>query len=316
VEWVETTGRTVHEAVDAALDQLGVDEQEADVQVLEEPQTGLFGRLRVEARVRVRVRPKRPRAKVDGRPRRRRSGRKDVPATPGDQPEQGGRSRSEGSHDATTSGLNSDGRRRRRQRRTQQQGAHVSEDGDSKSTVPDAAGGPDSTDTTSGAIDVEPQRETVEGFLRGLTAAFGRPEVEVSAQIADDTTIVADVKGEDLGLLVGPKGQTLQAIHELTRSVVQRQFAGQTHARLQLDVGGYRERRKNALERFTRDIAEEVLSSGRAKVLDPMSAADRKVVHDVVNAMDGVRTLSEGEEPRRRVVIELADAGSSCGSPR
>lgn len=187
----------------------------------------------------------------------------------------------------------------------------MSEDGGLKSTVSAATGGSDSTETSSETIDVEPQRQTVEGFLRGLTVAFGRAEVVVSAQISDDTTIVADVQGEDLGLLVGPKGQTLQAIHELTRSVVQRQFAGQSHARLQLDVGGYRERRKKALERFTRGIAEEVLSSGRAKALDPMSAADRKVVHDVVNAMTGVRTLSEGEEPKRRVVIELADAGSS-----
>jgi spoIIIJ-associated protein len=122
---------------------------------------------------------------------------------------------------------------------------------------------------------------------------------------------VADIEGDRLGLLVGPKGQTLQALHELTRSVVQRQYPGQTHARLHLDIGGYRERRRDALGRFTRDVAEEVLRSRRSKVLDPMSAADRKIVHDVVNEIDGVRTLSEGDEPERRVIIEIADEPSA-----
>jgi spoIIIJ-associated protein len=72
MEWVETTGRTVAEAKDKALDQLGVDEVDAEFEVLEEPKTGLFGRLRSEARVRARVRPTRPRAKEDRRDKRRR----------------------------------------------------------------------------------------------------------------------------------------------------------------------------------------------------------------------------------------------------
>src|SRR5881275_97573 len=75
MEWVETTGRTVEEAKEAALDQLGVDEQDAEFDVLEEPKSGLFGRLRGEARVRARVRPTVPRPKDDRRDRRRRNER-------------------------------------------------------------------------------------------------------------------------------------------------------------------------------------------------------------------------------------------------
>src|SRR3982750_1382419 len=71
MEWVETTGRTVEEAKDLALDQLGVDEQDAEFEVLEEPRPGLFGRIRGEARVRARVRPTTPRPKVERRARRR-----------------------------------------------------------------------------------------------------------------------------------------------------------------------------------------------------------------------------------------------------
>jgi spoIIIJ-associated protein len=70
-----------------------------------------------------------------------------------------------------------------------------------------------------------------------------------------------------------------------------------------VDVAGYRERRKGALARFTQDLAEDVLRTGVPKALEPMGSSDRKVVHDTVNEIDGVATVSEGEEPRRRVVI-------------
>jgi spoIIIJ-associated protein len=109
--------------------------------------------------------------------------------------------------------------------------------------------------------------------------------------------------GADLGLLIGPKGQTLQAVQELARSVLQRRAPGEAHARIRVDVGGYRERRREALARFVTDIAAQVKESGVKKALEPMSPPDRKVVHDTVNEIEGVTTISEGEEQRRRVVI-------------
>jgi spoIIIJ-associated protein len=72
---------------------------------------------------------------------------------------------------------------------------------------------------------------------------------------------------------------------------------------VRIDVAGYRQRRKEALERFASQVAADVVASGAAKALEPMHPADRKVVHDAINEIDGVRTTSEGEEPRRRVVI-------------
>ena len=111
--------------------------------------------------------------------------------------------------------------------------------------------------------------------------------------------------GDNLGLLVGPRGATLSAIEELVRTVVQRHTGGHG-ARIHVDVGGYRAKRREALAEFTRDLAQQVLDSGREQALEPMSASDRKVVHDVVAEMDGVTTGSEGEEPRRRVVIRPA----------
>lgn len=156
------------------------------------------------------------------------------------------------------------------------------------------------------ALDVEAQRAAVEEFLGGLVTAFGRPEAEVSVAVVDDdvATLEADVSGEELGLLVGPKGQTLQAVQELIRSMVQRRFVGESHARVRIDIAGYRLRRREALERFTQRIADEVLESGRAKALDPMLAGDRKVVHDTANEIEGISTRSEGEDPSRRVIIQ------------
>jgi spoIIIJ-associated protein len=164
----------------------------------------------------------------------------------------------------------------------------------------------DVSDEVRPALDLDEQREAVESFLKGLVESFGRPEATVSVVAVDEITLEADVRGEELGLLVGPKGQTLQAVHELVRSMVQRRFVGQSHARIRVDVAGYRERRKQALERFTHSVADEVRSSGRPKQLDPMMASDRKVVHDVINELDGVVTVSQGEEPERRVIIRPA----------
>ena len=148
---------------------------------------------------------------------------------------------------------------------------------------------------------VKEQAEAAEAFLSGLVEAFGLSGTVTSEEVDDAVEVRID--GEDLGLLIGPKGRTLWALQELTKTVVQRQQGGGLSTRIRVDVAGYRERRKAALERFTQDAAAAVLESGQARALEPMGAADRKVVHDTVNDIDGVVTRSEGEDPRRRVVI-------------
>jgi spoIIIJ-associated protein len=330
VEWVVTTGRTVSEAVESALDKLGVDEQDAEIEVVQEPQKGLFGRLRAEAQVRARVRPTMPRPKVDRRDRRRgeRRGRdgdrnraKARSAGRSDGTEGNGRGRGQrpdaapGRGDGDRPGdavvvtaqadvAGDDGpgsveghraastrSRRRRGSRTAEGANAVSE-----STQPTQA-------PAAAEFDIEGQRRAVESFLIDLLAAFGRSDATVTVTLTEDEAIGASVDGPELGLLVGQKGVTLQAVQELVRSMVQRRFVGQTHARVRLDVAGYRARRKVALERFAREVAESVKASGVAKALDPMGSADRKVVHDAVNEMEGVSTASEGEDAARRVVI-------------
>jgi spoIIIJ-associated protein len=151
-------------------------------------------------------------------------------------------------------------------------------------------------------VPLEEQGEVARQFLVGLLDQFDAGGSDVQIRQVDEDTVELAITGEDLGLLIGPKGATLQAVQELTRTVVQRQTGGH-NGRLLVDVAGYREKRKAALERFAQEVAEEVLSTGTQRVLEPMQPADRKIVHDLINTIDGVTTTSEGEEPRRRVVI-------------
>ena len=152
-------------------------------------------------------------------------------------------------------------------------------------------------------IDVEAQAARAEQFMSGLVDAMGLTG-RISSRV-DDGTILLSVDGDGLGLLVGPKGSTLQAVEELARAVVQHGLSGRS-ARLRVDIGGYRERRREALAAFARQVADEVRESGAERALEPMSPPDRKVVHDTIAELDGVGTSSEGEEPRRRVVIHPA----------
>jgi spoIIIJ-associated protein len=150
-------------------------------------------------------------------------------------------------------------------------------------------------------VSLEEQGTVAKEFLDGLVERMSL-EAEVVTSQPEEDTIELNLQGQDLGLLIGPKGATLLAIQDLTRTVVQRKTSA-ANGRILVDVSGYRRKRRDALARFSRQIAEEVQATGSRRVLEPMSAADRKVVHDTVNQIEGVMTVSEGEDPRRRVII-------------
>ncbi|HVE18015.1 MAG TPA: R3H domain-containing nucleic acid-binding protein, partial [Ilumatobacteraceae bacterium] len=141
-------------------------------------------------------------------------------------------------------------------------------------------------------------------FIDELVAAFAFTGTTELIEDGDDLEV--RVHGENLGLLVGPRGTTLQAVQDLARVASQRRL-GDHDTRLRVDIGGYRQRRKEALDRFAVQMAEEVKQSGVARVLEPMSSADRKIVHDALSEVEGIGTRSEGDDPYRRVVITPAN---------
>ncbi len=298
MEWVETTGKSVDDAKDQALDKLGVDEAEAEFEVLEEPRQGLFGRVRGEARVRARVRPKAPRAKDDSKRRRRTKSSDD--SAKADKPQRAKAPAKKSAKvavvdaaDAPDSADSEIADVPATARPARDQGSRSGRDGGKRQRS-----GNDSMRPAQEDSPVEEVTSTVESFLTGLTEAFG---VEAPVTVAvDDGQLLATIEGKH-GLLLGPKAVTLDAIQELTRVTAQR--SAPSSMRIKVDVGGYREARRQALVGFARTAAERGLDEGVEVVLEPMNAADRKTVHDAINEIDGVVTRSAGAEPRRRVVV-------------
>jgi len=139
-------------------------------------------------------------------------------------------------------------------------------------------------------------------FIEGLLEAMD-VDGEATAEIRDRRVYVS-VEGQEAAILIGHHGQTLDAIQELLRSAVQRQVRARVW--VTLDVQGYRERRKEALQERAREMAARALDEGEME-LEPMNAFERKIVHDAVGEITGVTSFSEGEEPYRRVVIAPDD---------
>jgi spoIIIJ-associated protein len=156
-------------------------------------------------------------------------------------------------------------------------------------------------------ISLAEQGAIAKEFLVGLLASMDIT-AEVSIKEIDAETVELSVNAEpatELGVLVGPRGTTLQALQEVTRTVVQSKSPGRTD-RILVDVAQYRERRVAALGRFAQQVAVDVVESGEERALEPMSAADRKAVHDALSENEAVVTRSEGEDPRRFVVVAPA----------
>ncbi len=325
MEWVETTAKTVDEAKDRALDQLGVAADEAEFEIIEEPKGGLFGRWRGEARVRARVKPAAVRPKQDRRQRARKeragakSGGKGGPGGQGGRGGRGDKRGQDGGEDrdarsdragdpGTTSQATRGGRRQggdRPQRTVESQSARgAPTDGrkHQQQQQHDEERTPMSDEQVDDQETVTPDEvgAAAAAFMAGLTAAFD-VDAETSVDV-DGTEIDVRVTGSDLGLLVGPGGRTLTAVQDLARVAAQRRL-GDHDTRLRIDVGGYREKRREALERFAVAVAQQVIESGTAKALEPMSSADRKIVHDAITGVEGVTSRSDGDDPGRRVVI-------------
>lgn len=221
MEEIQRSAPSVEEAVDAALSELRVSEQEVEVTVLQEPRQGVLGIGAQEAIVSVRLR----RA-----------------------PEE------------------------------------LSED------------------------DLEEQGEIAAEFLEGVLSRIG-----ISADVEpafEDGTMYVDVlapetssadEDDDLGLLIGRHGQTLEALQELTRVVVVQRTG--LRAKVVVDVEDYRRRQRSRLEARAREVAKRVARSGREEELEPMNPYERKVVHDAVAGVEGAQSSSTGEGMERRVVI-------------
>ncbi len=209
----EKRAASVEEAVEAALTELGVTEQEARIEVIQEPRSGVMGIGAHEAVVKVR---------------------------------------------AVTPELDPD--------------------------------------------ELEEQADAVADFLEELLGLMGVDAVAEPVEHGDHMYV--DIVGDDeddMALLIGRHGQTLDSIQELTRMIVSRRL--DDRIRVIVDVEDYRKRREERLEEKARELATRVLRTGDEEVLEPMNPFERKIVHDAVSEIEGVQSSSRGEEPNRAVVI-------------
>ncbi len=273
---IEVRARTVDLAVEAAMQELGItDREQLEVEVITEPTKGFLGMGGQDAVVLIKPRPA-------SRDRRRRRGRKGNGAQE--------QNRAQGRHETGKNGNRSGGQRKPRSENRPPRPV------EREKSVPD----------DRPVLSVEEQARIAREFLEGLVDAYGL-EGTVTTRVEDDEIIVADVSGDQTEALVGVRGSVRAAIHEITRTVLQRH--GQDSARLRLDIAGYAERRRQALTIYAEQLIEQLDVEGGEIMLEPMSPADRKVIHDVAAAHDGVTSYSEGEPPRRYVVLSKVDSG-------
>jgi spoIIIJ-associated protein len=273
---VELRAKTVDIAIEAAMQELGVDDLERlDVEVVTEPVKGFLG-MGGELGV-FRVTKKRE-------SRRR-----------------GGRQRSRSRDQKGQSNKAKSGNQQRSSSKSGKNGAQQQQNKAPKKTSaarrPERKEKPVSDDRP--VLSTEEQAKIAKEFLEGLVDAYGL-EGDVTTVVEEDV-IIADVSGEQTEALVGVRGTVRGAIHELTRTVLQRY--GQETARLRLDIAGYAERRRQALSIYAEQLIDQLNSEGGEIMLEPMSPADRKVIHDVASSKPDIESYSEGEPPRRFVVL-------------
>jgi len=319
-EWVEAAGSTVDIAVEAALAELGLSSRdEADIEVISEGKQGILGSgWRAQdavVKVTARPQPKRKRRRRGGRGRSGSSETSDSPdpkqrkSSSGDAPRGGsrqgggrnGRSSSGAKTSAAAGGSSKPGRggkpssRGSTARKSTQDSSRDAHKQRPRSNESGRRNGPGEEPT------IEEQATIAAEFLRGLLKAFGL-EGDVATTIDEEEELLKiEVTGDQTEALVGRKGVVMQSVLEITRTVVQRKTFGAP--RMRIDINGYGERRREALRIYAGRQAERIVADGGEIMLEPMNSADRKVVHDAIAEIGGVRSYSEGEDPERAVVI-------------
>ncbi len=142
-----------------------------------------------------------------------------------------------------------------------------------------------------------------EEFLRNVFQTMGMDVTLVTDYNADEKTMNIDLQGDDMGILIGKRGQTLDSLQYLTSLVINKQ--SEDYIRVKLDIENYRERREETLENLARNMAAKVKKTRHSVVLEPMNPYERRIIHACLQDDRYVTTASEGEEPYRHVVISL-----------
>ena len=274
---IVTTGKSIDLAIETALTQLGLSRDEVSVQVLAQAKPGFLGIGASPAKVQVTyeapdLKPEAPKTALSSASRSKPKAKK--PEAPKEEAP-----KAEPKAEAPKA-------EPKKQEKPRQP----------KTEAPKAAP-KEYAPAAPGSVE-----EKIECFIKGLLEHMNSQAVP-HAWKEDDTTYCVELVGEDLGYLIGRRGDTLDAIQHLANYTVNRGVEG--HIRINVDAEQYRQKREDSLRRYAQKKAQQVLKAHRRTTLEPMNAYERHVIHATLQDMDKITTYSVGSEPNRRVVIEF-----------
>ena len=282
---IVTTGKTIDLAIEAALTQLGLSRDDVSVMVLAQAKPGFLGIGATPAKVQVTyeapdLKPEAPKSALGSASRSKpKAAPVQKPAAP--KPEA---PKAEPKKEAPKAEPKKEAPKQEKPR--QEKKAEPKKVAAHKEFAPAAPGS------------VE---EKIEVFLKGLLEHMGSQAVP-HAWKGEDNTYYVELTGEDLGYLIGRRGDTLDALQHLANYSINRGVEG--HIRINVDAESYREKREDSLRRYAQKKAQQVLKAHRRTTLEPMNAYERHVIHAALQDTDRITTYSVGSEPNRRVVIE------------
>ena len=271
---IVTTGKTIDLAIEAALTQLGLDRDSVSVQVLAKEKAGFLGIGATPAKVQVTYeapdpKPEAPKSALGAASRSKPKAAK-KPEAPKEEPKPVA-PKAEPKKEAPKA--------------------------EPKKEAPKAPKEPKVyAPAEAGSVE-----EKIEIFLKGLLEHMGSQAIPHATK-TEGNTYEVELVGEDLGYLIGRRGDTLDAIQHLCNYSVGRNVEG--HIRINVDAEDYRQKREDSLRRYAQKKAQQVLKAHRRTTLEPMNAYERHVIHAALQDNDQVTTYSVGSEPNRRVVIE------------
>ncbi len=297
-----TSGKSIDLAIEAALTQLGLDRDSVSVQVIQQAKAGFLGFGAQPAKVQVtyeapdpapvKEAPKsalgsasRSKPKASGQPVKKPDPKPEAPKAEvkAEAPKQ--EKKAEKKVEKTEKKVE------KKVEKTEKKAEKKVEKAEKKAEAPK-----EYAPAEAGSVE-----EKIEAFISGLLEHMGSKAVP-HAWKEDGNTYKVDLVGDDLGYLIGRRGDTLDAIQHLTNYAINRDVEG--HVRVNVDAESYREKREDSLRRYARKKAQQVLKARRRTTLEPMNAYERHVIHAALQEMDNITTYSTGTEPNRRVVIE------------
>ena len=267
-EFIDVTGKTEEEAIQNALLQLGLDRDDVSVEILERAKSGFLGLGSCPAKVRVSYGPEEE---------------EEAPAAPASEPQEERQEERPKPPKAE--------KKPRQERRPAETPAVPAEKAPAEPSAPVVDLGEEVDDEKAQAI---------RKFLSGLLEQMENT-AEIHVYLLEKGRYKVILEGKNLGALIGRRGETLDAIQQLTSYAVNRSGSGRV--RVQLDAENYREKREQSLQHLARKVAAKVTKYRRSVTLEPMNAYERHVIHTALQDVPCVTTYSTGTEPNRRVIV-------------